>query len=146
MSQENVEAIRNLFKGVEKRDLEVYTATCHPEVVIREPESLPYGGEYRGLDGVERHAVSWLRTWGQLQPGDERKLSATFHDAGDTVIARWRLSARAPGTEKKLDTPMVGVYRLRDGKLIEAQMFYADTAAVLRYLDEARSTEALSDG
>ena len=52
MSQENVETIRGLFRGVEERDLEAYLAVGHPEVVIREPDSLPYGGAYRGLDGL----------------------------------------------------------------------------------------------
>ena len=61
MSQENVETIRGLFRGVEERDLEAYLAVGHPEVVIREPDSLPYGGEYRGLDGLRRHAAGWMR-------------------------------------------------------------------------------------
>jgi uncharacterized protein len=71
MSQENVETIRGLFRGVEERDLEAYLAVGHPEVVIREPDSLPYGGEYRGLDGLRRHAAGWMRTWAALQPGKE---------------------------------------------------------------------------
>jgi uncharacterized protein len=95
MSQENVETIQSLFSGVEERDLEAYIAAGQPEVVIREPGSLPYGGEYRGLEGMRRHAEGWVRTWASLQPGDERKLDAVFIDAGDDVVARWRLRARA---------------------------------------------------
>jgi ketosteroid isomerase-like protein len=137
MSQENVETIRRLFRGVEERDLEAYLAVGHPEAVIREPGSLPYGGEYRGVDGLRRHAAGWMRTWAALQPGDERKLDATFIDAGDHVIARWRLRALALDGDVTLDMPMVGVYALRDGKLVKAQMFYSDTAAVLRFLEDA---------
>jgi len=37
-----------------------------------------------------------------------------------------------------LDMPMVGIYRLRDAKVVEAQMFYSDTAEVLRFLEVAR--------
>src|SRR5687767_5376026 len=117
MSQENVETIRGLFRGVEERDLEAYLAVGHPEAVIREPGSLPYGGEYRGVDGLRRHAAGWMRTWAALQPGDERKLDATFIDAGDHVIARWRLRALALDGDVTLDMPMVGVYALHDGKL-----------------------------
>lgn len=131
MSQENVETIRGLFAGVEERDLEAYLAAGHPEVVIREPVSLPYGGEYRGLEGMRRHAAGWMRTWAVLQPGEERKLDAAFIDAGDYVVARWRLRARAPAGDGILDMPMVGIYELRDGKLVGAQMFYSDTAALL---------------
>lgn len=139
MAQENVETIRNLFRGVEERDLEAYLAVGHPEVVIREPGSLPYGGEYHGLEGLKRHAAGWMRTWAPLQPEDERKLDADFIDAGDHVIARWRLRARTPAGDGMLDMPMVGIYRLRDGKLVEAQMFYSDTAEVLRFLEVARN-------
>ncbi len=138
MSQENVETIRRLFWGVEERDLEAYTAVGHPEIVIREPGSLPYGGEFHGLEGMRRHAAGWMRTWAALQPGDERKLDATFIDAGDHVVARWRLRARAPAGDKVLDMPMVGIYELRDGKLAGTQMFYSDTAEVLRFLEGAR--------
>jgi ketosteroid isomerase-like protein len=138
MSQENVETIRSLFWGVEERDLGAYIAAGHPEVMILEPGSLPYGGEYRGLEGMRRHAAGWMRTWAALQPGDERKLDAAFIDAGDDVVARWRLRARAPAGDEMLDMPMVGLYRLRDAKLVEAQMFYSDTAEVLRFLEVAR--------
>jgi hypothetical protein len=67
MSQENVETIQSLFSGVEERDLEA----------------------------MRRHAEGWVRTWASLLPGDERKLDAVFIDAGDDVVARWRLRARA---------------------------------------------------
>jgi uncharacterized protein len=137
MPQENVETIRSLFRGVEERDLEAYIAAGHPEVVIREPGSLPYGGDYRGLEGMRRHAAGWMRTWAALQPGDERKLDAVFIDAGYHVVASWRLRARAHDGNGTLDMPMVGIYRLRDGKLVEAQMFYSDTVEVLRFLEVA---------
>ena len=42
-----------LFRGVEERDLKTYLAACDRNVVIREPGSLPYGGEYHGREGVE---------------------------------------------------------------------------------------------
>jgi ketosteroid isomerase-like protein len=138
MSQEDVETIRRLFRGVEERDLEAYIAAGHPETVIREPGSLLYGGEYHGLEGMRRHAARWMRTWAALQPGDERRLDAAFIDAGDHVVARWRLRARAPDGDETLDVPMVGIYELRDGKLVGAQMFYSDTTEVLRFLEGAR--------
>jgi ketosteroid isomerase-like protein len=138
MSQANVEAIQNLFRAVEERDLETYLAAWDHEVVIREPGSLPYGGEYLGPEGVRRHASAWLRTWSDLQPGAKRKLGAAFFDAGEHVVVRWRLRARALANDTTLDMPMVSLYRLRDGKVVRAQMFYSDTAAVLRFLGDAR--------
>ena len=138
MSQRNVETIRSLFRGVEVRDLGTYLAACDREVVIREPGSLPYGGEYHGLEGLRQHAAGWMRTWAPLQSEEERKLDASFIHAGDHVIARWRLRARATDGSGTLNMPMVGVYELSDGKLVEAQMFYADTTEVLRFLEVAK--------
>jgi uncharacterized protein len=135
VSQRNVETIRSLFRGVEERDLGAYLAACDRDVVVREPGSLPYGGEYHGREGVRRHAAGWMRTWSVLQPGDERKLGAAFVEAGDDVVVRWRLRARAPDGNGMLDMPMVSLYRLRNGKVVEARMFYSDTAEVLRFLE-----------
>ena len=59
MSQRDVETIRGLSRGVEERDLEAYLAACDRNVVIREPGSLPYGGEYHGREGVRRHAAGF---------------------------------------------------------------------------------------
>jgi ketosteroid isomerase-like protein len=137
MSQGNVETVRSLFQSVEERDLKAYLAAWDREVVVREPGSLPYGGEYRGSEGVGRHASGWLRTWSVLQPGDEKKPCATFVEADDDVVVRWRLRARAPDGEETLDMPMVSLYGLREGKVVRAQMFYADTAEALRVLEKA---------
>jgi ketosteroid isomerase-like protein len=65
-------------------------------------------------------------------------LGAAFVDAGDDVVIRWRLRARAPDGERMLDMPMVSLYKLRDGKVMLAQMFYSDTVAVLRFLEDAK--------
>lgn len=138
MSQGNVEVVQSLFRGVEERDLEAYLAGWNREIVVREPGSLPYGGEYRGPEGVRRHAAAWLRTWSPLQPGDERKLGAAFVDAGDDVVVRWRLRARASDGDRTLDMPMVSLYKLRNGKVALVQMFYTNTVEVLRFLEGAR--------
>src|SRR5215217_1269064 len=92
---------------------------------------------HNAIEGLRQHAAGWMRTWAPLQPEEERKLDAAFIDAGDHVIARWRLRARAADGSGTLNMPMVGIYELRDGKLVGAQMFYSDTAAVLRFLENA---------
>ena len=41
---------------------------------------------------------------------------ATFIDAGDHVVARWRLKARASDGDETLDLSMVGVYEFERRK------------------------------
>jgi uncharacterized protein len=133
MSQENVEAIRRLFKAVEERDLAGVLAAYDPEITIREAESLPYGGVYHGPEGAERHARGYARAWAEFQPSVERATSPVFLDAGEYTVVLWRQRGTA-AHGKRLDLPAVSIYKLRGGRVIESQMFHADTLAVLQFL------------
>ena len=137
MSNANVRVVRRLFQTVEERDLETMFELYDREVVIRESASLPYGGDYRGHDGVVEHGLAYLGTWAPVQrPGDET-LDAEFVDAGDDrVFVRWRQKATAPGGEH-IDLPAISEYRLRDGKIIASSMHHSDTDAILRFLERA---------
>ena len=135
MSQENVEIIRRLFKAVEERDFPGYLAAYDPEIVIRDAESLPYGGVYHGLEGAKQHAESAAQIWDNLQTSAERKLDATFLDAGDYVVALWRQKGLMTSSGRKFDLPAVNVYKMRGGKIVESQMFHADTFAILQFLE-----------
>jgi ketosteroid isomerase-like protein len=60
MSEENLETVRRLFKAVEEGDLAGVLAAYDENIVIREAESLPYGGEFHGHEGGQRHALGAL--------------------------------------------------------------------------------------
>lgn len=134
MSEENLEAVRRLFRAVEDRDLAGVLATYDENIVIREAESLPYGGEFHGYEGGERHALKALEVWDNLQPPGERTLNARFLDAGeDYVVVLWRQRGFNSRGEK-FDAPVVSVYRVRSSKIVESQMFHADTKALVQFL------------
>ncbi len=54
----------------------------------------------------------------------------------EEVVVLWRQRGVSP-TGDRIDTPVVGLYQLRDGKLARAQMFYFDTTEVLSFLAKA---------
>lgn len=135
MSQQNIENIRRLFKAVEERDIAGVVAAYDPEIVISDAESLPYGGTYHGLEGARQHIEGAAQTWNHLQPLAARNMDAVFLDAGDYVIVLWRLRGLDTNSDRKLDLPVVSVYKMRGGKIIESQMFYADTVAILQFLE-----------
>jgi len=56
---------------------------------------------------------------------------------GDEVVVLYRQRAVGAGGER-LDAPVLGLYRVCDGKLARAQMFFFDTAAVASFLARAR--------
>jgi uncharacterized protein len=59
---------------------------------------------------------------------------------GETVVVVYRQRAVAASGER-LDAPVLGLYHVRDSKLARAQMFHFDTAAIMRFLAEARESE-----
>ena len=135
MTRENVENVRRLFQAVEERDIAEVLAAYAPDIVIRDAELLPYGGVHRGLEGAKQHIEGAAQTWNHLQPSAERKMDAVFLDAGDYIVVLWRLKGLAASSGRKLDSPTVSVYKMRDGKIVESQMFYADTVAIRQFLE-----------
>lgn len=137
----NTAAVRRLFEAVERRDAEALLRSYTEDVVITEPESLPYGGVYRCHDGALQHGAAYLQTWGHLQTDEDRRLEPTIRDAGHRVFVQWRQKATAPDG-RHLDLPAVDVIELRDGQVASLKMFHHDTAALLNFLAAANAPPA----
>lgn len=134
-----VDVVRRLFKAVEERDLEAYLDCYDERIEIHEAESLPYGGVYRGPDGVVEHATAWGQAWDSLQTPEEHQLDATFFEGeSETVAAVFRHRAVDRNRGERLDSPVVGIYDVRGGKIVRSQMFHADSAILAGFLQNAR--------
>jgi ketosteroid isomerase-like protein len=58
--------------------------------------------------------------------------------ANDTeVVVLYRQRAVDPAGER-LDAPVLGLYEVREDKLLRAQMFHFDTAALVEFLTRAK--------
>ena len=141
MEQQNVAVIHNVFRAIEHRDhaadprraLELF----QPDVEFLWPPSLPYGGTSRGLTPA---GPTWRATWDPLQPTEaERRLDPRVVAASEAeVVVLWRQRGVSPAGDH-IDTPVLGLYRLHEGKLARAHMFYFDTEAVIDFLAKAKS-------
>src|SRR5262249_40474568 len=110
---------------------------------IHEADVLPYGGIWRGTEGAVGHAMGFMRSWAALQGPGDRLLSARFWgDGAGTVCALFRHRAVDPVSGARFDAPHLGIYQVRDERVVRSQMFHADSAAVLRFLLEAGRGEA----
>lgn len=138
----NAEVMREIFSAIERRDQQRMVDLCDPEFEIHWPPSLPYGGTSRGL---EPQSLSWGETWLPLQPTEaERRMDPRVVAAsGEEVVVHWRQRGVSP-TGDRFDGEVLGLYQLRNGKLLRAQMFYFDTAGLASFLAQARrDTEAI---
>jgi len=138
-AERNAETVRRLYAAVERRDGAAVWQAHDGAAVIHEAPSLPYGGEYRGADGVRRHAAGYVATWGPLQGEEDRRLAPEIIAEGDRVAVLWRQRARNPVTGEPFDQPAVTVHRLAAGRVVESRMFHFDTHAVREFLDRSSS-------
>jgi ketosteroid isomerase-like protein len=134
---ENSVVVLEVFDAIERRDQKRIARLFHPDVELHWPRSLPYGGVFRPSSPLR---PTWGETWIPLQPTEaEWGLSPRFVAAeGNEVVVLWHQRGLSPGGER-LDTEVLGLYEVRDGKLVRAQMFYFDASAAADFLARAQS-------
>jgi len=134
----DIAVVRRLFAAAEQRALDRVLACYSDDVEIAEAGSLPYGGVWRGRDGAIAHAESFMRTWSSFQGPAEVRLDARFwSDGTGSVCAVFRHRAVDTITRARVDSPEVGIYCVRDDRIVSSQMFHADSAALLDFLATA---------
>ena len=129
MSQNNRAAIERAIEAFKNGDLATALREFDPEVVVRVPESLPYGGEYRGHNGVQQFVAKLMDAWETFQIPTEQILAD-----GDTVFLRELLQARARISGIEVDVPLILAYKLVAEKITSLEIFYWDVVPVLKAL------------
>ncbi|MEV0118778.1 nuclear transport factor 2 family protein [Streptomyces sp. NPDC050844] len=95
------------------------------DVVMHQAEALPYGGVWRGHDGMARFLVAMSETWEAFEIGEQEFLAT-----GETSVVRSQVRARARATGRELAFPVLQTIAVRDGRIAEVRPFYWDTAAI----------------
>jgi ketosteroid isomerase-like protein len=136
-----------VIRAVERRDAEALFELYHDDVELHEAPSLPYTYTARGKPALREQLetapeTTWLGTWGPLQPTEEeRRMDArVIATSGDEVTVRYTTRALAADGER-FESPVLALYKVRDGRLARAQMFHYDTAAILAFLRRATSAD-----
>ena len=112
--------------GPGKADFSGMAAHLHPDVVMYQAESLPYGGEWTGPAGIESFMAAMGEEWTSLEFLEQR-----FAADGPTVEVCNRGMLRARATGRALKTSVMQWFTLENGLIREMRPFYLDTAAVL---------------
>jgi uncharacterized protein len=115
------------------KDFSVIAETLHEDVVMHQAASLPYGGDWKGRDGIAAWMKAMNSVWSKLEHRDVR-----IFDAGqDTVFTRARAIVTLRATDQTVEFPILHQVTIKDGKVIKAEPFYWDTAALLDFLSTA---------
>ncbi|MER9068671.1 nuclear transport factor 2 family protein [Mesorhizobium sp. M0902] len=130
-----MELIENMF-NVEMRflqsgseSLDVLAGAFHADIVVHEPRSLPYAGDWNGLDGVGALFRKMREIWSDVAVED---LQVAQND--DTVFMSCSLSLTSRANGATIKQPFAEVLRFKDDRLIEGTPFYHDTSEILAIL------------
>ncbi len=115
--------------GMGKASFGGIAACLHPDVVMYQASSLPYGGIWRGPGGIEKFMAAMSDAWQSLEFLEQRFVVG---DDAIVVLNRGRLTARATG--RTLETSVMQLITVRDGLISEMHPFYQDTMAVAETL------------
>jgi ketosteroid isomerase-like protein len=110
-------------------DLDLLTSAFHRDVVIHEPKSLPYSGDWTGLAGVGALFRRMREVWSDLSV---EGLEAAR--TGDTVFMACALSLTSRATGATIKQPFAEMLHFSGDLLIDGTPFYYDTAEILAAL------------
>ncbi|WP_043786581.1 nuclear transport factor 2 family protein [Amycolatopsis rifamycinica] len=96
-----------------------------PDFVLHQAEGLPYGGVWRGHDGLERFFAAMSRTWAAFDFVDQTFLATT-----SPLVVLTNVRARARATGRALGFPILQTITVAAGRITEVRPFYWDTAAI----------------
>jgi ketosteroid isomerase-like protein len=110
MSQENVELVKVLYGAFGRRDLAAIFSRVSPEIRVEQSGELPWGGVYRGHEGLRSFLTNLMTHLDNAALPIERYL-----DAGDHVVAIGRTQGTVRANGKAFDVPLVHVWTVEGG-------------------------------
>lgn len=124
MSPSNIELLAQAFAGWGKDNPANMRDVLHPDCELVVPDSVPYGGTFRGVEAVVGWFTGELWRWfDEFQSSPEG-----FVDGGDQIVVPVNVQARAKNG-RTMDVHNVWIYEFSAGKLIRGRV-YADTAVL----------------
>ncbi|PAQ09490.1 nuclear transport factor 2 family protein [Mesorhizobium temperatum] len=130
-----MELLENMFEAEMRflqsgsESLDMLASAFHAEVVVHEPQSLPYAGDWNGLDGVSALFRKMREIWSDVTV---ESLHAAQND--DMVFMSCTLSLTSRANGATIKQPFAEVLRFEDDRLIEGTPFYYDTSEILAIL------------
>lgn len=122
MSKTNIELLAEAFAGWGKDDPANMRDVLDPDCELIVPDSIPYGGTFRGPDAIIGWFTQDLWRWFDEFTSTPEGLI----DAGDQIVVPVNVVARAKNG-KTMDVHNVWIYEFSKGKLVRGRV-YADTA------------------
>src|SRR5687767_14043989 len=101
--------VDGLMKGIIELDIPDVMGSLHPDVVLKEPDGLFYGGEWHGIAAFQEAA---MKMWTAFEVNiDDYSL---FSGDGPVVVVKLDLTVRSRSTGKSVVTRAIEVHTVRE--------------------------------
>jgi uncharacterized protein len=121
----NADVMRSSWEAFSRQDLDAAMTAVDGGAEILVPDSLPWGGTYRGPGGFKEMIGKFMSHLEDFRPSPDG-----FLEAGDEhVIVPVNVQGRTR-SGNDFSGRALWLYQLRDGKVVRAELF-ADTAKTL---------------
>lgn len=114
------------FLKSDKKDVQMLSNAFHRDVIVHEPASLPYAGDWKGLGGIAALLRTMSEVWSDMAV---ENIEAARSEEIVFLSCKLTLTSRATGTV--IQQPFAEVLRFKDGLLLDGTPFYYDTAALV---------------
>lgn len=122
--QHNVEVVRSFTDGLRCGDISACVALLDDANVFSEAASLPFGGDYVGVEGFRRMLGAVSREFRVVL--DPPEIAGA--DDWVAVVVHGTFTSRRTG--RSMPVECVDVYRLRDGKIVRVDVHYKEPGAL----------------
>lgn len=118
MSAQNIALVQSLYAAFFRRDVLAIAQLVAPDLEISQSPELPWGGTYRGIEGLQQFFGKLREHLDNAALPIERYL-----DAGDHVVAIGRTQGKVKATGKPFDVPLAHVWQIKDGRAVRFTPF-----------------------
>lgn len=122
--------VLDLFKAMVDRDVSAALPLTHPEYELHLSADLPYGGVYRGHDGLARALRGSSERWARYET-----ICEEVRTVGEYILISGRHEVVVNEGDDDLVIPFASFNKVRDGLVFKTRQ-YTDSASLTRLLEE----------
>jgi ketosteroid isomerase-like protein len=119
MNKMNIDTVKGIYDGFARRDVPATLAALADDIEWYEAEGLPWGGLQRGPAAVAQNVFAPAIA----RVPDLAVVPEEIIESGDTIAISQRYTGSSEATGKRLDLIGVGLWDLREGKVVRYRQF-----------------------
>ena len=129
-SHDSARVVREFYRAGRAGELDTVRSLLAADVILVEPDSMPYRGSYRGPDAVMQVQMDLYTKYYEFSSFE---LTSVVGD-GENAVARVKVVGVARATGKSIETSAVEWFVVSKGRITSITPYHYDTAGMLRAL------------